>query len=395
MAGATATPGTIGGKFTHVTAFLPQPVITSQDGGRTNLGGFTGSGSATAPDSVFTGNGSATAISGTWTGIEFSEGLKQTPWTAYPGWDNFALGSCEPGVGYDNYQFNDTVNPPSSPFGGTFAYFDNEFNGGEAGPAQNAVRSGREWVTVGNDPAQGVVDLGSVKGSLTNQFTFPGWPPGNTAPPISAFGEIRSYMACVDPYSAIDPNTNPSIRYDASWDTYGFAHWDNKDATSGNLNISFECMFWTRNYNQGPFGFTKVETVNFGDGVLWDLYLWDNALDGGVAAKYSYGIFLMQPQFQTSVAWVDILAGIRYFAMHYVIPTGGAPSNPLNTPLWQIVRGWESCSTNYTPEPYRNLDYRLVIGQAPPQTGATFPNAGHPVRAVRARTGRGRVQGRR
>jgi hypothetical protein len=357
----TVSPATIGGRFTNVNGYLTQPIVVSGDGGRTNLGSFTGSGSSVNPDALSVDNGSTTGVTGNWVSLVNSQALKQPWWTQYPGWANFAFGSCEPGVGGDNYQFNDP-NPPYSPAGGSFFYFDNEWNGGEAGPAQNAVRSGSEWVTVCHDPAQGVADLGSVKGSPDNIFQFPGWPSGKTCPAISSFKTIRSYVSCIDPDSAINPNTNPNIRYDSSWDTFGFAHWDRNDPASGALEISFECMFWTRNYNQGPFGFTQVETgINFGDGTLWDLYLWNNALDGGVTAMYSYGIFLMQPAFQTSTAWVDILAGIRYFAMHYVTPTGGAPSNPLNTPFWQIIRGWESCSTNYGPAVYKNNDYRLVM----------------------------------
>ena len=84
--------------------------------------------------------------------------------------------------------------------------------------------------------------------------------------------------------------------------------------------------------------------------------------DGGVADEYSYGIFLLEEPYQTDMAWVNILAGVRYFAMHYVKTSGpSAPANPLDIPLIQIIRGWESCSTNYTPLAFRNLDYRLVI----------------------------------
>ena len=33
MAGANVSPNTIGGRFTNVAPFLPQPVVTSQNGG--------------------------------------------------------------------------------------------------------------------------------------------------------------------------------------------------------------------------------------------------------------------------------------------------------------------------------------------------------------------------
>lgn len=386
MAGATVTPGTIGGRFTNMCVFLPQPLVTSADGGRVNTAGFTGTGSTTKPDSLFTDNGSAVAVSGTWASLEDSQGLKQDPWAPAPGWRHFALGSCEPDIGTDNYFVSDPAVPPS-PFPATFAYFDNEFNGGEAGPDQSAVRSGSEWIMVPSDPANGIVDTGSVKGYPANQFNL------TTPVPVSAFGSIRSYAACVNPL--LPASLHTSVIYEAAWDIFGHAHYDNTN-TDGTLAISLEIMFWTRNHNQAPnIGVAAEKGVNFGDGKLWDLYMTvSTAADGGVSAKYSYAIFVLQDAYQEESGWVDILAGVRYVLMHYVKTSGpGAPASPLDCPLTQITRGWEICSTNYQPIVFRHLDYRLQVTQATGTAGPLLKPRGQPVRAPVAAAGRGRVRG--
>lgn len=386
MAGASVSPSTIGGRFTNMCVFLPQPLVSSQDGGRVNTAGFVGTGSSTKPDSLFIDNGSATGVSGTWHNMRWSEGLKQDPWTVYPGWHDFAQGSREPQIGVDNFFYNDPA-VPASPFPASYAYFDNEFSG-EAGPDQSAVRSANEWIMVPIDPQNGVHDTGSVKCYPANQFNF------TTPTPVSSLGSVTSYASCVNPL--LPAASNPLVIYEAAWDIFGHAHYDNTNS-DGSLAISLEIMFWTRNHNQAPNIGVKAESgINFGDGRLWDLYMTvSTAANGGVADKYSYCIFVLQDAYQEETGWVDILAGVRYACMHYVKTSGaGAPSNPLDCPLTQITRGWEICSTNYSPLVFRHLDYRLNITQATGTAGPLLQSLGRPVMGRLPARRRGRVRGR-
>lgn len=406
-----ATPGTIGGRFTHIIAFFSAPVISSGDGGRTDQAGFNGSGNTQASDAHYLNNGGSAAVSGTWTDLKWSMGGTHfDPWTQpdpynppqIPHWRGFGLGSCEPQLSTDGFLFTDTnLIDTVSPFGGTFAFFDNGFATG-VGPHQTVLRSAREWVTVANDPANGTADTGAVLASITNQFSFPRVNNLIQGIPISQFGSIFSYHSSVDPFSSVPPASNTAVQYDGSWDTYGHAHVD-KTNTDGSLAISFECQFYTRNYNQGPFGplFVQVETgIDLNDdGLLWDLWTTFHVIaDGGVAQKYSYAIWVLEPAFQTSTVWVNLLAGIRYFASRYVITTPGTatsgqtvPASPLDIPLTQIVLGWESCSTNYTPTPFSNLDYKLQMTAGQGSAGPLIQQSGQPVNAPFPARTRGRA----
>ena len=361
MPGANVTPVTIGGRFTNVMPYVLPPVVLAQDGGRIVTGGMVGAGSAVSVNYSNLNDGSATGVSGNWDGLNLTEGLKRGTWASPPFTTytvNYALGSLEPFLGGSNLFIPGFTQP--SPFPGTMAYFDNAWNGGEAGLDSNWVRTSSNWGVVSSNPAPGVLDPGSVKTYPANQFTFAGntAPAPGTLPAISSFNSIRSY-ASVDNPGGFPAADYPEIIYEAAWDIYGAAHWDRINP-DGTLPISLEVMFWTRNHNQGPFGFTLAETgIDFGDGQLWDLYI--NATDGGVAQMYSYCVFYLQDAYQEEAGWVDILAGLRYFLSHYVVTTGGAPSDPLDVPLLQITRGWEICSTNYQNLEFRLLDFRLEM----------------------------------
>jgi hypothetical protein len=352
----TVFPATIGGAFTSMIAYAPALVVTSQDGGRTNQAGYTGSGSAINVNHWFTDDTSATGLTETWVNIQYSEDTKQNIWT--PGFTDFALGSPEPHLGTENYFVTDPVNPPAPVPVNFMAFFDNDFEAGFVGPSQSAVRNSSNWFNIQNQPVSTTDNLTGVKCYPANQVVFNGGP----YPKLSAFSEIKGYANVVSPAKAPDPN----IIYEAAYDCYGFAHLDRN--IGGNPNtplISLEVMFWTYNHNQsqhiGPLVESGLDIS--GDGMLWDMYMTaDSAATGGVNDKYSYCIFYLQEQFQGDVQWVNILNGIRYFVQYYVVPTGpGQVTNPLDVPMYQITRGWEVCSTNYQPLEFQMLDYRLIM----------------------------------
>ena len=217
---------------------------------------------------------------------------------------------------------------------------------------ENFIRYSGDWGCISTQPVTGVSDLTSVKSYPANQIQF-----DTPYPAISSFNAIRAYADVVNP--AKPASGSPDIIYEAAWDIYGQAH----TAVSG---ISLEVMFWTYNHNQNPGSIgPRVESgidLN-GDGKLWDLYMTpDTAATGGVTNNYSYCIWYLQDEYQEDAGWVNILAGLRYVCEYYVVPSGpGAPSDPLDIPIFQITRGWEICSTLYTPTEFRMRDYRIVL----------------------------------
>jgi len=351
MAGVTITPNTIGGQFTRLIAYFPAIVVTSQNGGRVTVAGFAGSGAPVAFDSFNTDNGSTSGIVGNWVALVSSQDQKIDPWAILgTGFGDFALGSCDPAIGEDNFFAQDTGPTPPSPATVNFvAYYSNDFFSGEVGPSQNAVRNSANWTCISSQPVLGEGDLGSVKCYPANQISF------NTATSaISAFKTIRGYANTTSPMKPA--SATPNIHYEAAWDIFGNAH-----NTGG---ISLEIMFWTYNHNQGPYGFYLTETgIDLsGDGMLWDLYMTaDTVATGGAATSYSYAIWYLQDAYQGDIQWVDILAGLRYVCINYVVTSNGAPANPLDCPLIQITRGWELCSTEYTPMEFRMNDYRVIM----------------------------------
>jgi hypothetical protein len=350
MTDANITPGTVGGRFTNIVPWVCSPVVFAQDGGRRRAGGWTGSGSPLALNSLLYDDGSASGVSGTWVSLVNAEGLKHSIWgskpfTSFP--SDYALGSMEQHVSTTNYFTTAFTSgySVSSAFPGQLAYFDNAFNGGEAGPDIIWLRDGGNWGVVSSNPAPGITDTGSVKTYPANQFNF------TTPVPVSSFSKIRGYASVYDP--DLPASSYPAVDYEAAWDIFGTAH--------GLTGISFEVMFWTRNHLQSPVIGPAVE-VNFDlnhDGKLWNLYLAQP--DGGVAGAYTFSIWYLQDSFQEEAGWIDILAGVRHVLKYYVITSGGAPANPLNVPLTQITRGWEICSTNYAPLEFRHLDFQLEI----------------------------------
>ena len=360
MAGATVTPNTIGGAFTKMVAYFPSNVVTSQNGGRITETGYAGSGASTAADGWYVYNGSTTGISGTWSQLPWSEDRKYDVWSG--GFRVFSLGSCEPYPGYENQFVDDPPPVPSAPSPGVsfVAYYNNDFEAGLVGPSQTALRNSSNWVTSQLQPVIGESDETAVKCYPANQVTFP-YPAG---PAISAFSSITAYADVVNP--ATGPNSQ--VIYEAAWDCYGFAHWDRNTGTTATPLISLEVMFWTYNHNQsqhiGPLVETGVD-LDDGRGPVWDLYMTaDSAATGGVTDKYSYCIWYLQDAYQVAsghVGWVNILEGLRYFSQYYVVTTGGAPANPLDVPMYQITRGWEVCSTQYSPLDFRMNDYKIIM----------------------------------
>jgi hypothetical protein len=348
MAGVNITPGTIGGAFTNLIVFFPSLVVTTQNGGRISQAGYVGSGS-TVPVNFYSDDGSATAISGNWLQLNLSEDRKFDPWSS--GRRVEALGGCEPHVGTENFFVQDSGPVPSAPVAPAFvAYYDNDFNAGESGYDQSFVRYSADWGINSSQPLAGVVDFGSVKEYPANQINW------DVLVPVSSFSKIMGYANVVNPMKPASANTN--IIYEAAWDIYGVAHTDRS-------GISLEVMFWTYNHNQNPGIGPLVETgidLN-GDGLLWDLYMTaDTAATGGVNSQYSYCIWYLQEQFQGDAQWVNILAGLQYVLEYYVVPSGpSAPARGLSVPIFQITRGWEVCSTNYTPLNFRMHDYRVVM----------------------------------
>ena len=361
MAGATVTPATIGGAFTTMVAYFPSLVVKSQNGGRITQAGYVGSGADIAADGWYTDNGSATGISGNWLSMPYSEDQKEDVWS--DGFRVFALGTCEPYPGFENQYAYDMGSPPPAPVPISYvAYYNNDFEAGLVGPSQSAVRYSGNWTSSQYQPAPGVPeDLeGAVKCYPANQVGFD-YPDG---PAISAFSGIWAYADVVNP--ATEPN--PQVIYEAAWDCYGFAHWDRNAGSIEQPLISLEVMYWTYNHNQDPGIGPLVETgvdLKDGRGPVWDLYMTaDSAATGGVTDMYSYCIWYLQDQYQQAegyVGWVNILYGIRYFSQYYVKTTGGAPSNPLDVPMYQITRGWEVCSTEYSPLDFRMSDYKILM----------------------------------
>ena len=353
---AAVAPAVIGGAFTAMTAYFPSMVVTTGVGGRLNQAGYVGSGSPYVTNGWYVSDGSATGVSETWALLEFSEDQKRDIWSF--GARDFALGSCEPHPGIENQFVEDAAGPPPAPVPVDYiAYYNNDFEAGLVGPSQTALRYSGNWVSIQNQPAPGTTDLTAVKCYPANQVSFI-YPAG---PAISAFKTIKGYA------NVVNPPGDDNVIYEAAWDIYGFAHWDRNGGNTSLPFISFECMFWTYNHGQDPYIGPLVETgvdLDDGRGPVWDLFMIpDTAATGGINDRYSYGIFYLQDAYQTpaDATWVNILAGIRYFAQHYVVPTGGAPADPLNTPLYQVTRGWEVCSTFFQPLPFQMLDYRLVM----------------------------------
>ena len=128
---------------------------------------------------------------------------------------------------------------------------------------------------------------------------------------------------------------------------------------------SMGCMFWQYNHNQDPYIGPLVETgvdLKDGRGPVWDLFMTaDTAATGGLTDLYSYFIWYLQDEYQEDAGWVNILYGLQYTAQYYVKTSGGAPANPLDIPMYQITRGWEVCSTEYSPLDFRMNDYKIIM----------------------------------
>ena len=360
MADANVAPNSIGGAFTRMVAYFPSFVLENQDGGRITQSGYVGSGASIAANGWFTDDGSATGVSEVWTNLNLSEDQKYDVWSDK--FREFSLGTCEPFPGYENQFVDDPPPVPSAPSPGVsfVAYFNNDFEAGLVGPSQSALRYSGNWVSSQYQPAPGTTDETAVKCYPANQVVFP-YPAG---PPISAFSSIMAYADVTNP--ATEPNS--SIIYEAAWDCYGFAHWDRNGGSPSLPFISLEVMFWTYNHNQDPFIGPLVETnvdLQDGRGPVWDLFMTaDTAATGGINDKYSYFIWYLQDAHQVAsgfVGWVNILYGIRYVSQYYVHTSGGAPANPLDVPMYQITRGWEVCSTNFSPLDFRMNDYKIVM----------------------------------
>ena len=359
MAGVTITPATVGGAFTPMVAYFPSLVVENQNGGRITQSGYVGSGASIAADNWYTYNGSVTGVSETWAQLPWSEDRKYDVWSG--GFRTFSLGTAEPFPGYENQFVRDTIPDPPSPVPIDYvAYYNNDFEVGLVGPSQSALRYSGNWVSSQFQPASFATDETAVKCYPANQVSFP-YPNG---PAISAFQSITAYADVVNPSTA----PNSQIIYEAAWDCYGFAHWDRNAGTTAQPLISLEVMFWTYNHNQSPNIGPLVEVgvdLKDGRGPVWNLYMTaDSAATGGVNDKYSYGIWYLQDAHQIAsgyVPWVNILYGIRYFSQYYVTTTGGAPANPLNVPMYQITRGWEVCSTEYSSLDFRMNDYKIIM----------------------------------
>jgi len=376
----------VGGRFSGALPWTGQPVVTVQDGGRRRAGGWVGSGSSTNPGSQ-ADNGSATAVTGTWDGMYLSEGLNNATWVSNPANPNYywgidyVTGALEPHPAPAGFNTGSGFTGPlygSNPsFPGYWGYYDNPFGGSQSGPDWTSLRDPGNWITVIEQPPNAVdpntgqyyvTDTGSIKTSVANQYNFT---PANVGVPISSFSSIRGYRNKLNPGGA-------GVNYDASWDLYGWAH-----TAAMQYSISLEVMFWTYwngsqapwNINPAILGSSPAESgLTFGDGNTWDLYLtfhnWDaatGAYDGGVSHAYSYAIWCLSdisgngPQPQPDEGWIDILSPLRYFAANYVVPSGGAPADPLDIPIWQVIEGWEMASSDYAPLQFTHLDTRLEM----------------------------------
>lgn len=340
-----ATPNSIGGAFSSQYAYFPSLVVTSQDGGRVNQAGFVGSGTTVTINNNEIDDGSATTLTGNWFSLYYSEGQKRDIWNP----DTDGLGSLEPHLGNSGAFFVDFH--VSSPFPGTMSYFDNDFAAGVAGVEYSWYRNSTNWGVLSSQPQPASPDVTSVKSYPDTQFTF-----DTPYPAISSFSSIRAYYAGPSPL----PPAGVVTDYEAAFDIFGIG------THTGRAGITLEVMFWTRNHNQSPFIGPLVEQnvdLNDGRGPVWDLFMTpDTAATGGINDNYSFFIWYLQDAHQEDAGWINILNGVRYAVQYYVVPSGaGAPSNPLNCTLYQVTRGWEICSTNYTPTQFELLDYRLVM----------------------------------
>ena len=346
MADANVSPVTVGGQFTRAIVFLPFPIVVAQDGGRIVTASWAGSGTSIPVDSFVISDGSSTGVTGTWNLIQFAEQQKSDPYNYLM--DNYAEGSSEPHSGVELSFFVDSPAPSYVFPISAQAFYDNTWNIGLVGPEQSAVRNSNNWVAISNQPETNITDTTAVKSYPANQINF------STPVPVSSFKVLRSYADTTNPLST------PSARYEGAWDIFGHAH-------TSVPGISLEIMFWTYNHGQDPHigSVSAIETgIDLsGDGKLWDLYMTpDTAQTGGVTDNYSYAIWYLQNSYQEYSGWVNILAGLRHVLMYYVVPSGpGAPTSPLDLPLTQITRGWEVCSTNYSPLEFRLNDYRVQM----------------------------------
>ena len=375
-------PATVGARFSNALPWVGQPVITTRDGGRREQGGWVGSGSSHSPGSV-ADNGSSAGVAGNWGGygIEYSQGRNQATWSSYLPTDNppwvyytvdYTTGSLEPHASGPDYNAGNASFGPmwgSNPtFTGYWSYYDNAFAGIDAGPDWTALRDPGNWIAVINQPPSEinpgtgqhyVLDTGSIKTSYANQYNFT---PANVGVPISDFQSITAYRSKLNP-------GNAGCNYDSSWDIYGWAH-----SVPEQYAISLEVMFWTYwSGTQAPWNIAPTSTptesmLDFGDGNIWDLYMTaDTAATGGVTNSYSYGIFCLHdisgngPAPQIDSGWIDILTPLKYFVSHYVVTSNGAPSEPLDVPIWQIIEGWELASSDYVPVQFTHLDGRLEM----------------------------------
>lgn len=350
---------TTGGPFTRMIAYFPPAVITAGDGhGGASCTGWVGSGSPAAADNAYADNGSSqwlTAPSSNYN--NFTQGRKSDYWTlALPTGNykvhDYSIATCEPHNGWEFTDVADSPNPSYGSFNVDFqAFYDNEFDSGEGGATQNAIRNSSSWVTVASQPGPPSARALSVKGYSANQVQFGpdsgGMPAGV---PLSEFSKIRGRAWAANPLQPADEYTR--VIYEEAFDIY--QHYDNGGTV--------ETMFWTYNHFQNPASIgPHVETVDFGDGKLWDLYVSTPTLSGGGAEdNHPYGIFYLQPEYQgDNIGWVDILAGLRYFCSYFV--ASAITPNPLNLPVWQITHGWELVNTNFQPVPFQMTDYRLEI----------------------------------
>ena len=345
----------IGGTYSHMVAYFPPPVIHAGSSSAPSCSGWVGSGSAVAAETAYDDNGSSQWLAAPSSAFNnFTQGRKFDYWTgAIDGsytFHDYSLGTCQPFAGNENLDVTDSPTPTYGDFDADFqAFYDNQFDSGESGPSQDAVRNSRSWVTVSSQPGDPAARPGSVKCYSANQVQF--GPDSGGVPagaPLAEFAKIRGRAWAANPLMPADEYQR--VIYEEAFDVY--QHYDNGGTV--------EVMFWTCNHLQdaasiGPL----VETVNFGNGQLWDLYVSTNTLaTGGSVDNHPYGIFLLQPQFQADdVGWVDILAGLRYFNSYFVI-SAGTP-NPLDLPVWQVTHGWEIVNTDFGPVPFGMLDYRL------------------------------------
>ena len=379
----TVTPATVGGRFTNSLPWTGQPVITTGDGGTHRAGAWVGSGSAVTPGSQAS-NGSATGVAGNWGGygIQLSEGTNEATWSSYH-YNNaapwlyytvdYVTGSAEPHASGPAYNAGEAFNTipqwESNPtFPGYWSYYDNPFMGANSGPDWTSLRDPGNWIAVINQPPSEinpgtgqhyVTDTTSIKTSIANQYNFT---PTNVGAPISSFNSITAYRNKLNPGGT-------GVNYDASWDMYGWAH-----TAPEQYAISLEVMFWTYwQGSQAPWNIAASATpteggLEFGDGNVWDLYMTPDTLEtGGVTDSYSYGIFCLHdvsgngPAPLADSGWIDILTPLKYFVKHYVVTSNGAPADPLDIPIWQIIEGWEMASSNYAPVQFTHLDARLEM----------------------------------